>query len=258
LLLSQTFLGLVSLQTGTEVVSFALLLNKAISFYGILAVVTGYSLSALQLSMFLYSLLVALALAFLIRHVRKQSPLENLALAWLYVVDTVINAAYTTAFAVNWFLATFHDPEGTAGAGSGPGGGDQPRRRDDGDYAAQSGAPDTPMSIVLIVAFTLVRLYFCLVVMSHARMVLLSHSEAAAAADGDIQKASSPLPFALGTPLGDGFKGKLGRALTAVGKGYWLGPSTQNDEWAEAVQASFRRPRRDMPGPSASAAGSSV
>ncbi len=119
----QSFLGLMSLQTGTELISLALLLNKVIGIYGLLAILTGYSLSALQLSMYIYSLLAVIALTYLIRHIRKQSPLENLALAWLYVADTIVNAGYTTAFAVTWYLATFHDPKGPAGAESDAAGG---------------------------------------------------------------------------------------------------------------------------------------
>jgi len=93
-----------SLRTGTEFITFSLIINKLSGLYGVLALLTGIHLSPLQLSMYLYSLL-ALALAtYLAPHIRRQSPLQCLALAWLYVLDSLINAAYTLAFGVGWFL----------------------------------------------------------------------------------------------------------------------------------------------------------
>lgn len=93
-----------SLQTGASLITLSLLLNKISGLYGLLALLTGYHLSPIQLSMYIYSL-AALALAVLLfPHIRKQTPLHCLGLAWLYFFDTVINAAYTIAFGVAWFL----------------------------------------------------------------------------------------------------------------------------------------------------------
>ncbi|KAI9878165.1 MAG: hypothetical protein M1830_001734 [Pleopsidium flavum] len=93
-----------SLRTGTELITLSLLLNKVSGFYGLLAILTGLHLSPLQLSMYIYSLLALVFTAFLAPHIRKQSPVECLALAWFYVLDTIVNAAYTAAFSVTWFL----------------------------------------------------------------------------------------------------------------------------------------------------------
>ena len=70
-----------SLQTGTELISLALVFNKATGVYGILTLFTGYSLSALQVSAYLGSLFVLATLCVCIPQIRKQSPLHNLALA---------------------------------------------------------------------------------------------------------------------------------------------------------------------------------
>ncbi|KAL1969648.1 hypothetical protein VTN77DRAFT_8201 [Rasamsonia byssochlamydoides] len=116
----QSFLCVMSLQTGASLITLSLLLNKISGLYGLLALLTGYHLSPVQLSMYLYSL-VALGLAvFLFPHIRKQSPLQCLALAWFYLLDTVINAAYTAAFGVTWFLVVsqhYHNAP-TSGFGS--------------------------------------------------------------------------------------------------------------------------------------------
>ena len=53
-----------SLQTGTEMISIALLINKVTGVYGLLAILTGYALDGVQLSMYIYSVAVLGALAF--------------------------------------------------------------------------------------------------------------------------------------------------------------------------------------------------
>ena len=103
-------------------ISLSMIFNKITGFYGILAILTGFSLSPLQLSMYLYSVGAVVLLAFLVPHIRKQSPFQCLALAWFYLIDTVVNTAFTAAFAVTWFLAVSADnvnkgiPSGAPGA----------------------------------------------------------------------------------------------------------------------------------------------
>ena len=95
-----------SLRTGTQLITLAFLINKLTGLYGLLAIATGYEISPVQLSMYMYSL-IALALgAHLAPHIRKgpQSPLQNLALAWLYLIDSAINSLYTLIFGLSWFM----------------------------------------------------------------------------------------------------------------------------------------------------------
>jgi hypothetical protein len=100
----QTFLYLISLRTGTEMIALTLLINKVSGIYGLLAILTGYHLSWLQLTMYIYSIGVLGAICYLSPHIKRQSPLQCLALAWLYVLDSLINASYTALFATTWFL----------------------------------------------------------------------------------------------------------------------------------------------------------
>ncbi|MCJ1477687.1 hypothetical protein MMC13_006360 [Lambiella insularis] len=112
-----------SLRTGTSLAILTLLLNKLSALYGLLALLTGLHLSPLQLSMYIYSLFALIATAYLAPHIRSQSPFHCLALAWLYVVDTLINVVYTALFAVTWFMVLAQHQsqeqvqEGTPGAG---------------------------------------------------------------------------------------------------------------------------------------------
>ncbi|KAH8696566.1 Inositolphosphorylceramide synthase subunit Kei1-domain-containing protein [Talaromyces proteolyticus] len=100
----KSFLCVMSLQTGTSLITLSLLLNKISGLYGLLALLTGYHLSPVQLSMYIYSLAVLALTVLLFPHIRKQTPLHCLGLAWVYFFDTLINAAYTAAFGVTWFL----------------------------------------------------------------------------------------------------------------------------------------------------------
>ncbi|KAL9601055.1 MAG: hypothetical protein Q9219_002764 [cf. Caloplaca sp. 3 TL-2023] len=100
----QTFLYLMSLRTGTELITLSLILNKVSGFYGLLAPFTGLHLSPLQLSMYIYSIIALVITVLLASHIRSQSPFHCLALACFYILDSVINAAYTAAFAITWFL----------------------------------------------------------------------------------------------------------------------------------------------------------
>ncbi|KAI1615133.1 Inositolphosphorylceramide synthase subunit Kei1-domain-containing protein [Exophiala viscosa] len=116
------FLYTMTLSTGASLIALSLLVNKLAGFYGILALFTGYHLSPLQLSMYIYSVLGLILTAYLMPHIRKQSPLQCLALAWFYVLDSIINAAYTAAFAVTWFLVLAQHDAGQVEK-SGPGAG---------------------------------------------------------------------------------------------------------------------------------------
>ncbi|GKT85626.1 ras small monomeric GTPase Rab6 [Colletotrichum tofieldiae] len=225
----QTFLGCISLQTGTEVISLILLFNRLTGLYGLLAVLTGYDLSVTQLSMYLYSLGVVVLLAMFMPHIRKQSPFETLGLAWLYIIDTILNAAYTT------FFARRH-PAGAEIA----------------EIALANGAPVVPdvpkttkhigpqeswMSLGLICSVTLVRIYFALVVMAFAQQVLQRYAEMGWEEEG--RKKGPDGPFSQGEPGGEGSRGRLGRVMLALGRGYWMRERPQ-EEWASAVSAKFR------------------
>lgn len=106
-------------------ISFSILFNKVTGFYGLLAILTGYHLDAIQLSMYLYSLGALILTGLLMPHIRKQSPLECLTLAWFYMFDTLINVLYTAAFAGTFFVtmsAAHPEIEGSVPGGA-PGSG---------------------------------------------------------------------------------------------------------------------------------------
>lgn len=267
-----------SLRTGVEMVSLSMIFNKLTGFYGLLAILTGVSLSPLQLSMYIYSVGALVLVAFLMPHIRQQSPFECLALAWFYLFDTIINTAFTSAFAVTWFLAVSADNANTSIPSSAPGsstiedtaGFTSPKYNvskvdvvTDGQAAVAYGAAGSTAptalnpslghgvgieeslpSIMVVVLLTVVRVYFILIVMSFARQVLRQHMYAASPPklhlhmDGAAEDKADN-PFAEGSPEGAGWKGRVGRIMVYVGETFWLGGQA-DDEWVKGLDGRFK------------------
>ncbi|PNS18361.1 Inositol phoshorylceramide synthase regulatory subunit kei1 [Sphaceloma murrayae] len=294
----RTFFHFISLLTATEFITITLLINKVEGVYGILALFTGYHLSALQLSMYIYSIAVLVLVCYLGPHIRQQSPLENLILAWVYLLDSLVNASYTALFGLGWFitLAQHLNPtpptDGDSPKVTAPGGktiGDTAGFTDPsagpvdsvdiiaspssdklvpgqeakviphgdgtglGNTIFQSGSI---MSITIISTLWFIRLYFILIIMAYARQVLRGYSQSASVAASrkpvSAEETDSTEHLAAGTdklanpfhpsaPLGQGWKGKLGRALTRFPATYWLGRDEADEEWVRGADERFRR-----------------
>lgn len=149
------------------------------------------------------------------RHIKTSSPFENLALAYFYIIDTIVNTAFTSAFAITWFLAVSADqanegiPKNAPGSGTisdsagftspkynvskvdvvaGKVGQDAVTLVGAGMGAATVGRAsighgvgieESIPSLFLVGIFTVMRIYFIFVVMAYARQVLRSHVYAA-------------------------------------------------------------------------------
>ncbi|KAL4920731.1 Inositolphosphorylceramide synthase subunit Kei1-domain-containing protein [Aspergillus aurantiobrunneus] len=276
----ETFLYVMSLQTGASLITLSLLLNKISGLYGLLALLTGYHLSPVQLSMYLYSLIALAITVLLFPHIRKQSPLQCLALAWLYVFDSAINATYTAAFGVTWFLVIAqHSDHGKA---SGPGSdtigqtagftGSQydtsemvakgylrARSADQlGDAVTQ---PESFQSILFICLLWSIRLYFVFVMLAFARHALRlyvamprhtqlpTHSRNTSMASMTSVADIDREPFSPYSPDGQGWKGKLGRLMISVGRNYWLGEEDDGNWVNMSRRFRARGERTEPPGP---------
>ncbi len=96
--------------------------------------------------MYIYSIIALAIVVLLAPHIRTQSPFHCLALATFYVLDSVINAAYTAAFAVTWFLViSQHHSDEKGGNPPGPGG---QTMSDTGGYSS----PEFNVSRVVVAA----------------------------------------------------------------------------------------------------------
>lgn len=111
------------------------------------------------------------------------------------------------------------------------------------NIASGTAFTESVSSILIIVFLTLVRIYFALVLFSFARQVLRQYLSTKSSQrphlhmDGADDKLEEP--FAEGTPLGAGWKGKLGRAMTAVGTNWWVGGRAEDEEWARTASRKF-------------------
>lgn len=279
----QRFLGTLSLSTGATLITLSLLMNKLSGLYGILALITGYELSSLQLSMYIYSIFALVLTIYLGGHIKKQSPLQCLALAWFYALDTILNAAWTAAFAVSWFLvlvahnagedvsngpgkmmgdtAGFTSPKVNASSVEVAADGvtppahpteavvdvvesDKPAgvsSNGSGSMAGQVLSTESMNSIGIIIALWTVRMYFCIIMLGWARVVIRQHiaknaSQTFEGASKDPSMAENP--FDESKPEGSGWSGKLGRVLIGLGRSYWLGKE-EDDAWMYGMK--FRR-----------------
>ncbi|KAK3074107.1 hypothetical protein LTR53_003754 [Teratosphaeriaceae sp. CCFEE 6253] len=213
----RSFLHLIPLSTATEFISFTLAINKVTGVYGLLALLTGYHLSPLQLSHYIYSLVVLALLLYLTPSIRQprdtNSTLKVLGLAWVYVLDTLINSVYTALFGLGWFVVLAQhlndDTPATGSSGMGPGGqtiNDTAGFTDpehtvsqvevvatpaSGAFASQKATAygsaaggslggalfgvDGISSLTILGLLWLTRIYFCIVVLSFARSTLRAY-----------------------------------------------------------------------------------
>lgn len=243
----KTFLGVISLQNGTEIITLTLIFNKLTGFYGLLAILTGYSLSLLQLSMYLYSVAVLLLVCTFLPHIRKQTPFEVLGLAWVYIIDTFLNAAYTTAFALSWFANSTALQRHPGPTGDAP-----PENNGVPSATLAQGTPVTPdvpkttkhigpeeswTSLGLILLVTLIRVYLALVVMSFARQVLNRHRDLNGW-EPESRKGDEEGMFAVGATDDKTWRGRIGRKMLNVGRGYWI-DERMHDECAKNASSKF-------------------
>lgn len=208
----QKFLIAMSLQTGASLITLSLLLNKVSGLYGLLALLTGFHLSPIQLSMYIYSVFALILTAILAPHIRTQAPLHCLALAWFYVLDSIINAIYTALFSVTWFLVVAQNSAGQNPSNAGPGAGTiddtsgftNPQYNVSstditspapGQDAVTPGSPtsapagadgsgsmrnavlqtESMNSLGVIISLWTIRLYFCFIMLAWARFTLRQH-----------------------------------------------------------------------------------
>lgn len=281
--LRQSFLHIISLRTAAELITLTLLVNKLTGLYGILAIFTGYELNWLQLSHYIYSIIVLGLLSWLMSSIRKpEEPLKNVMLAYVYVLDSVVSSVYTALFGAGWFLvlaqslnqqstyqsetpqapgagtiddtAGFTSPETNATkvevvVEPGPGLMDgQTAIAYGSQYGSLGGAffqSGSMASLTVLGLLWIIRFYFCILMMSHSRSILRQY---VASTSTSFSESSDPTmaenPFRVDREEGAGWKGKLGRfMLRFPTKRYWLGRDESEDEWVRATSGRFESGR---------------
>ncbi|KAI0060722.1 DUF1753-domain-containing protein [Artomyces pyxidatus] len=104
-----SFLGFLDLKTGVTIAVFFALLNKVAGVYGLIATLTGAGGSAAQITLYIYSAVALLALAWGLTAINAEDPKRTLYFAHLFFADHVLSTAWTVFFAVHWWVYTPHD-----------------------------------------------------------------------------------------------------------------------------------------------------
>ncbi|TFL01899.1 DUF1753-domain-containing protein [Pterulicium gracile] len=104
-----SFLGLLDLKTGVTVALLFALLNKVAGVYGLIAALTGAGGSFAQLSLYVYSAVALIALAWGLRAVKEEDPKQTLYFAHLYFADHIFSTSWTVFFALGWWVYKPHD-----------------------------------------------------------------------------------------------------------------------------------------------------
>ncbi|KAF3904120.1 hypothetical protein AA313_de0202143 [Arthrobotrys entomopaga] len=243
----KAFLGFLDLKVGVELILLCSLFNKASGFYGLLAIFTGAEISILQISMYVYSVLAVFFIAWVQPHIRKRTPFPVLSFGYWYLIDAIINAAYTAVFALTWFMVIseprrsqaltsantapgvgnsgkmIEDISGLSGGPFNPNGGPDGTEAPIPSYsetipngvgvsAFSNGLhqPESMTSMTIILGLWVVRIYFCLVVMAYARQV--------------VRESATPSNPPFTGKGGDGIHGSIGRTLININRKYWEGP----------------------------------
>lgn len=110
--------------------------------------------------------------------------------------------------------------------------------------------PESMSSIIVICLLWAVRVYFVLIVMSYARLVLRRHVANMSRNSTQLYtpgKGSNLIenPFAMHLPEGKGWKGRLGRFMVGVARSYWLGTEEGDDAWMNDEIAMGRVRRKE-------------
>lgn len=111
---------------------------------------------------------------------------------------------------------------------------------------------DSMTSIALLALFSLIRVYFCVIVMSYARSLLRQYvASTSSSSTGYSESTSDPTmaenPFRAGREEGAGWQGKLGRVMLRFpSKRYWLGreEADSQSEWERATSGRFESGRK--------------
>lgn len=201
-----------------------------------------------------------------------------MALAWVYVLDTIINSFYTVLFSLGWFVllaqhlnepvpiggdqvpgkqtmddtAGFTSPEVNATsvevvAAPGPGAfpGQEAVAFPSGSHGTLGSAVFQSGSIASLTVLGLlwiVRVYFCIIVLSHARTVVRRYiaSTSNTAYVSTLDPTIAENPFRADHEAGMGWHGKLGRSMLKLPtQRYWLGKDESEEEWLRATSGRF-------------------
>ncbi|KTW28450.1 hypothetical protein T552_01712 [Pneumocystis carinii B80] len=180
----RSFLYFLDLKIGTELIIFFSILNKASGIYGFFVTLINYSslsMSLWKMFMYFYSLLVLLGFTMMMKYIRTESPFHILICAYFYFIDTFISSIYSAIFTIVWFMNIFKHAIISSGAGklvsSQKSEIIELWSSNNSEYAHDSSmmffSIENLFTVFILCFFLCLKIYFCLVVFSYARYLLL-------------------------------------------------------------------------------------
>lgn len=211
--------------------------------------------------MYIYSLILAfLLVTWIIPGIHDKKPAEAVVFTWIFGFDSLINAAFTGLFGVGWYLngpgaQLYAHPVNSAGMGFGRNettvsiGEEQVPISEVGTTDQATTAPgalpaESVASITIIALLWLIRVYFFLVVLAFSRAVVRGEDMENSGSGGRYSGFRSPaLRGVSAIEAEPGWKGRIGRALVGVNRGYWEqagGKGGYGGEWMRLGDAEER------------------
>lgn len=219
----KSFLFIMPLQIGAEIICGLGIFNRASGFYGFLSLFTGHPLSALEwiLNLLSMAFLPLYVLAFWA--VKQRNALFTVLFAYVYSIDTIASVFFTTSFSVVWFSTAAlsisenhmmagnkHNLNSTAN-GTDPSSSSRPLQTNFDKSASL--ASETAVSMIMPIGLLMLRLYFSLIILAYARLLVRQHN----------------LKPHNGSPKGS-WNAKLQKVCLSIFQQFWYGGS-----WVPAV-----------------------
>jgi len=105
--LVSSFLGFFDIKLGVTIICLISLLNKAVGFYGILAVFHGANLA--QISMYMYNILTIALVIYGLQATGEENPRRTFIYANSLLLDHLISTLYLVYFGIEWYYKNPHD-----------------------------------------------------------------------------------------------------------------------------------------------------
>lgn len=239
-LIPRAFLFVIPLHLGVELITAIGLLNKASGFYGILSIFTGHPLSVMEWILNLLSLATLPLYIMSFQSIQTRNALHMVLFAYLYTLDSLCSIGFSIYFCVHWFtekakaMASSSATDPSAPSTPTPAGAfststmlptatnevlrrlaaeAETESKETGNSINKSASlpQETATTIVITVAFLLIRIYFTLIVIAYARQLVRQQN---LRPNNNSSRNS--------------FKAKLQYVALSLGQSFWTGRTWAN------------------------------
>lgn len=178
----RSFLFVIPLQVGAEIIAACAILNKVSALYGLGALFTGHGLTPMQWIMNLVSAAMLPLVIWGYSSIQHRRSLRVLAFAHFYILDTLVSLGFTIYFIVYWFAIAgkaSNNPPSRTGVVTGTSNSyrnlNARASSDSGDAAGLDKSvavgQELALTIVATTIFLVIRFYFMMCILGYARLL---------------------------------------------------------------------------------------